>query len=259
MLRFGGAMHTPEEHAHVGTIDVMCGFGGAMSVATALYQKYKTGRIGRGRTSLTANSALLQIPFCFDYRKRGLFDEPSGREVSGYDALTRFYYPASGEYVLLSAYESDIHRLEQVEGLQGFTELAADERALFLATAFLGASGSDWVARLQAADVGAVVCENIDSLRVNYSRIADGTSGIDQGSYSFSIFEDHPSGHKVTQLDPYAVRPSRSRVIALSRPEKFGRSTREVLAELAYSETEIDALISSGDLSESWSKEYLPS
>lgn len=259
MLRFGGAMDTPEEHAHVGTIDVMCGFGGAMTVATALYQKYKTGRIGRGRTSLTANSALLQIPFCFDYRKRGLFDEPSGREASGYDALTRFYYTASGEYVLLSAYESDIHRLEQVEGLQGFTELAADERALFLATAFLGASGSDWVERLQAADVGAVVCENIDSLRVNYSRIADGTSGIDRGSYSFSIFEDHPSGHKVTQLDPYAVRPTRSSVFALSRPEKFGRSTREVLAELAYSEAEIDGLINSGDLSESWSKEYLPS
>ena len=258
MLRFGGAMDTPEEHAHVGTIDVMCGFGGAMTVATALYQKYKTGRIGRGRTSLTANSALLQIPFCFDYHKRGLYDEPSGREVSGYDALTRFYYTASGEHILLSAYETDIPRLEQVEGLEGFSKLPAEEWAMTLSSAFLGASGSDWVERLQAADIGAVVCENIDSLRVNYSRQADDKPGIDRGSYSFSIYEDHPSGHKVTQLDPYAIRPSRSTVFALSRPEKFGHSTRQILAELGYSDSDIDALISSGDLSESWSKEYLP-
>ncbi|MEH6442675.1 MAG: CoA transferase [Oceanospirillaceae bacterium] len=258
MLRFGGAMDSPEEHAHVGTIDVMCGFGGAMSVATALYQKYKTGRVGRGRTSLTSNSALLQIPFCYDYHKRGLFDEPSGREVSGYDALTRFYYTASGEHLLLSVYENDIPRLELVEGLKGFSNIAVADRAQFLSYAFFGASGSDWVERLQAADIGAVVCENIDSLRVNYSRPADDTSGIDRGSFSFSVFEDHPSGHKVTQLDPYAVRPTRSAVIALSRPQKFGQSTRQVLAELGYEAAAIDSLIGSGDVSESWSKEYLP-
>jgi len=258
MLRFGGAMDTPEEHAHVGTIDVMCGFGGAMGVATALYQKYKTGRIGRGRTSLTANSGLLQIPFCFDYDKRGLFDEPSGREVGGYDALTRFYYTASGEFLLLSAYENDIEKLESVEGFEGFSELPEEERAAFLSNVFFGASGSDWIERLQAADVGAVVCENIDSLRVNNTRLADGTSGIDRGSFSFSTFEDHPSGHKVTQLDPYAVRPSRSKVYALSRPEKFGTSTRAVLRELGYSEEEANAMIGSGELSESWSKQFLP-
>jgi crotonobetainyl-CoA:carnitine CoA-transferase CaiB-like acyl-CoA transferase len=49
MLRFGGTMDTPEEHAHVGTIDVMCGFGGSLGIGAALYQKLKTGRIGRPR------------------------------------------------------------------------------------------------------------------------------------------------------------------------------------------------------------------
>ena len=258
MLRFGGGMDSPEEHAHVGTIDVMCGFGGALSVATALYQKYKTGKIGRGRTSLAANSGLLQIPFCFDYHKRGLFDEPSGREASGYDALTRFYYTASGDYMLLSAYEHDIARIEQVEGMEGFSELAEDERASFLSNAFLTASGIDWVERLQAADIGAVICENIDSLRVTNSRPDDGTPGIDRGSYSFTIFPDHPSGHVVTQLDPYAVRPTRSKVYALSRPEKFGSSTREVMSELGFNKEAIDEYIASRDLSESWSKQYLP-
>ena len=39
-------------------------FGGALGVAAALYQKYRHGRIGRGRTSLSANSGLLQVPSC---------------------------------------------------------------------------------------------------------------------------------------------------------------------------------------------------
>jgi hypothetical protein len=46
---------------------IMLRFGGALSVAAALYQKHRFGRIGRGRTSLTANSGLLQAPFAFDY------------------------------------------------------------------------------------------------------------------------------------------------------------------------------------------------
>lgn len=63
----------------------------------------------------------------------------------------------------------------------------------------------------------------------------------------------------MTQLDPYAIRPSNSIVYALSRPEKFGQSTRQIMLELGYSEADIDASIASGDLSDSWSQEFLPS
>lgn len=54
MLRFGGGMETPEEHAHVGTIDVMCGFAAALGVATALYRKHRCGEVYRARTSLAS-------------------------------------------------------------------------------------------------------------------------------------------------------------------------------------------------------------
>jgi hypothetical protein len=43
MPRFGGSMKTPEEHARIDTIDVMCGFGAALGIAAGLYQKTKTG------------------------------------------------------------------------------------------------------------------------------------------------------------------------------------------------------------------------
>jgi crotonobetainyl-CoA:carnitine CoA-transferase CaiB-like acyl-CoA transferase len=258
MLRFGGAMDTPEEHAHVGTIDVMCGFAGALGIAVALYQSLKTGNAGRARTSLSALSGLAQIPFCYDYERRGLFNEPAGRETSGYDELTRFYYTSSDRFILLSAYEADVETLDKTEGLEGLSEIPKEERSSFLAAAFLTASAEDWLTRLQEADIGVAVCENIENLRVQHSRSADGTSGIDRGSYGFSVYDDHPSGHVVTQLDPYAVRPAMGRIYALDAAEKYGTSSRAILLELGYDNAKIDNMIKSGVVSEACSNKYLP-
>ncbi len=258
MLRFGGGMDRPEEHAHVGTIDVMCGFGGALAVAAALYQKHRFGRIGRGRTSLSSNSGLLQVPFAYDFKGRGLFDEPSGPEASGYDALTRFYSTAS-RHILLSAYEADLPLFRSVEGLEELPDLPEQERAAYLATAFQSQAASEWVERLQAADIGAAICENLDALRARNLREADGKPGTENGSYSFSNYSDHPSGHEVIQLDPYAVRSARAKVIAVTPAEKFGASTRGILKDLGYSENAIETMIKSGNLKDTWSKEYLPS
>ncbi|PWQ97784.1 CoA transferase [Leucothrix arctica] len=258
MLRFGGAMDRPEEHAHVGTIDVMCGFGGALSIAAALYQKYRFGRIGRGRTSLVSNSSLLQIPFAYDFKNRGLFDEPSGPNVTGYDELHRFYSTASGVYILLNAYERDLFRFANVEGLEELPDLPAMKRAGYLASAFQSKPANEWVERLKTADIAVTICENLDALRAQNSRMADGLPGTDKGSYSFSIYPDHPSGHEVVQLDPYAVRSVRGKVFALNPSEKYGASTRNILEELGYSDDLIESMILSDEISESWSNEYLP-
>ena len=128
-----------------------------------------------------------------------------------------------------------------------------------MSNAFQKLPAHEWVDRLQAADIAAVICADINALRAEYNRLADDTPGIDRGSYSFSTYEDHPSGHKVTQLDPYAIRPTHSKIYALSRPEKFGHSTRQIMKELGYSESQIEESIASGYVSDSWSQEYLPS
>ncbi len=258
MLRFGGSMDTPEEHAHVGTIDVMCGFGGSLGVAAALYQKLKTGRVGRPRTSLSALSGLAQMPFCFDHARRSLFDEPSGRAINGYDELTRFYYTSSGSFLIVSAYEADVPNFENVPGLESFSKVPKHERAAFLTRAFGQASAEDWVRRLQAGDVGGAVCDKIENIRAYNSREADGMPGTANGSYAFSIYRDHPSGHTVTQLDPYAVRPTRGKIYPLAPAEKYGASTRAVLAELGYNDADTEALFDSGVVSDSWSRQYLP-
>ncbi|TPE44157.1 CoA transferase, partial [Amaricoccus solimangrovi] len=258
MPRFGGSIETPEEHAHVGTIDVMCGFGAATAVAAALYQKHRTGRIGRARTSLCALSGLAQMPFCYDYPNRPAFDEPSGPRAMGTDALHHLYR-ARDRWLMLAATEADLPRFARVPGLEGLAASSEHERGCLLASAIGTATAEDWVSRFRAADIGAAVCDSIETIRAANCRREDGTPGIDRGSYAFSAYPDHPSGHRVTQLDPYAVRPSIGRVCALAPAEKYGASTRSVLAAAGYSESEIDRLREKGAISESWSGEYLPS
>ena len=259
MLRFGGGMDTPEEHAHVGTIDVMCGFGGSLGVAAALYQKYRTGRIGRPRTSLSALSGLAQIPFCYDHLHRPLFDEPAGRLSQGQDALTHLYRTSTGKFLMLCALEADVPRLDRVEGLAGFAQLAKAQRLGFLSEAMVQASDTEWVSRLLAMDVGVALCDNMENIRATYCRAADGQPGTSQGTYAFSVFADHPSGHTVTQLDPYAVRPTDAVIYSLAPAEKYGASTRTVLAGIGYSAANIQSLMDAGAVSDTWSKEYLPS
>lgn len=149
--------------------------------------------------------------------------------------------------------------MDKVEGLEGIAEVPEEGRAAFLSQAFQAVSADEWFERLIAADIGVALCNNIDALRAENTQLADGTPGTQNGSYSFSYYPDHPSGHEVTQLDPYAVRTAVGPVNALQPTEKFGNSTQAILEELGYGQEAIKKLLLSGDISDSWSKEYLPS
>lgn len=256
MVRFGGGMATPEEHAHVGTIDVMCGFAAALGIAAALYRKARTGEGGRARTSLAALGNLVQIPFCYDYATRPAFDEPSGRDADGFGTLSKFFR-AADDWIYVHTDERELDRLERVEGLSGIVRAA--NPGAFLARALDTASAKTWESRLQAAGIAAAKPDNLDNLRRNSSRPADGQPGLDRGSFAFSEFDAHPSGHRVTQLDPIGIRPEEARVRALTPAEKFGASTRDVLRALGYQDAAIDMLIDRRAIGVSWSDEYLPS
>lgn len=255
MQRFGGSQDRVEEHAHVGTIDVMCGFGGAVGVAAALYLRHRTGRVGRPKTSLSALSGLAQIPFCFDFRGRGPFNEPSGPFVRGYHALESLYEAEDG-WMMLACQESDLSSLEAVVGKLPEGD---EEREAYLIRVLATRSRGEWVEQLQMYNLAAAPCGKMEALRTEYSRPYDDSCGVQFGSYAFSIYPDHPAGRRVVQLDACAVRPRRAPLIAPRPSEKYGASTRAVLTELGYSTTEIDAMIELGVASESWSNEYFPS
>jgi crotonobetainyl-CoA:carnitine CoA-transferase CaiB-like acyl-CoA transferase len=103
MARFGGGLDTPEEHAHVGTIDVLTGFCAALAIGVALFKRARGGGAEVARASLAAAGQLIQIPFMYDYEGRAPFDEPSGREVKGAHALYRCYEAGDGWFFLAAA------------------------------------------------------------------------------------------------------------------------------------------------------------
>ena len=255
MSRFGGP-DTPEEHAHLGTLDVNCGFAAGLGMAVSIYHKLKTGQPTRSRTSLSAVTNLAQLSFAFDYAGRAPFNEPSGREVLGHNALSHFYKTADG-WLYLDSKAAELPQLERVEGLAGIS--AAADVGAFLNTALQAAPAAYWAEQLQAADIAAAEPLSIETLRELYSREGDGTVGIDLGSFAFSVHPEHPSGHCLTQIDHLAIRPSEASIKAVSLPERWGHSTREVLTEMGYSAAEVESMIERNIASLGWAKEFLPS
>ena len=255
MSRFGGE-HTPEEHAHLGTLDVNCGFAAGLSMAVSLYHKRKTGEATRARTSLSAITNLAQISFIFDYEGRAPFDEPSGRDILGNHELSHFYATEDG-WIFLDATPSEINKFETIDDFKSISK--ASNISAFLTQAFTNKPSEYWEKQLHQAKIAAAIPHSIEELRAQYSRIADGKVGIDKGSYAFSIYPDHPSGHCLTQVDHYSIRPEESSIKAVKPAERFGHSTHKVLNDVGYSTEEVNSMIERKVAASGWGREYFPS
>ena len=255
MSRFGGPQ-TPEEHAHIGTLDVNCGFVGGLGMALSLYHKMRTGQHSRACTSLSAATNLAQIKFAYDYPGRPPFNEASGREALGNHDLSHFY-PTKDGHLFIDAIEQELIKLERVPGLAGISEV--DDKNSFLSEALAKASADHWADALREQDIAAVRSVGIAELRERYTRPADGKIGIHLGSYAFSSYHDHPSGYPVTIVDHCSIRPSRAQIIAQPPTERFGHSTTEIMASLGYTNEQIASLINDNVIGTGWGKEYLPS
>jgi crotonobetainyl-CoA:carnitine CoA-transferase CaiB-like acyl-CoA transferase len=225
-------------------------------MVVSLYHKEKSGEITRARTSLSAVTNVAQLPFAFDYQGRAPFDEPSGRKAMGNHALSHFYQASDG-WIFLDSDRNELQKLETLEPLKGISD--AENIAAFLTAAFKRHPADYWADLLHQADIAAAVPQSIEFLRDRYSRIADDRVGIDKGSFAFSIYPDHPSGHRVTRIDQYAIRPLEATIKALAPTERFGHSTRNILGNLGYSEAEIESMVERGIAGLGWGKEYLPS
>ncbi|WP_407333540.1 CoA transferase [Enterovibrio sp. 27052020O] len=256
MSRFGGEQ-TPEEHAHLGTLDVNCGFAGGLSIAVALYHRERTGQALRARTSLSSTTNFAQIKYSYDYVGRAPFNEPSGREVLGYGSLSHIYQTSDG-WLYLDASENDLPIFELLKHFQGVSSLDETQRKTYFTDALAKQSSDYWINTFCELDIAAAEIKSIEWLREQYSRKNDGLVGRHLGSYAFSIYDQHPSGLETTIVDHYAIRPNIADVVALKPTERFGASSRKVLQELDLSDDVIQQLVDDGVVSDGWSKVFLP-
>jgi crotonobetainyl-CoA:carnitine CoA-transferase CaiB-like acyl-CoA transferase len=254
MARFGGSLDTPEEHAHLGTIDVLGGFAAALAIAMALYQ----GEGGTARASLAAAGQLIQLPFMIDYVGRPPFDEPAGRSVKGWGPLYHCYEAADG-WFFLAIEEKAFHELAQLPGLETISGLEDTQLQQAMSECFRREGLAHWASLLQGIDAGFSPLATLQTLREENLQIeGDGLPDLTDSTYCFVRHDRHPSGRFVDIVAPNAIRPQSSCITIPFPARKYGIDSRVLLAELGYSSDDIEALIDQGVVSESWSEDYLP-
>ncbi|MER9094742.1 CoA transferase [Mesorhizobium sp. M0700] len=257
MMRFGGGMQTPEEHAHFGTIDVLGGFCGCVALGAALLRRQDTGKGGVARASLAAAGNLIQAQFMYDYAGRAPFDEPSGRHVIGWGP---FYhcYEASDGWIFFAAPTERFGALERVPELADLAQLRETELKPKLAERFRSRPAMFWRGHIK----GKSSAVPLGSLKKTHDaalvRESDGDIDISQATYQVVRHETHPMGRWVDLVPPNAVRPRNGKITIPGPMPKYGDHTRSVLGRLGYSGSEIDAMIAEGVAGTSWSEKYLP-
>ncbi len=257
MARFGGSLDTPEEHAHFGTIDVLAGFCGALATAVALVKRQNGQGGDVARTSLAAAGQLIQLPFMFDYKERGPFNEPSGRDAMGEHALYRCYEASDG-WFFLAAHKNRLRRFERVRELVGAFEVDEDNLEPWLAERFRSKTREYWVTAFRAIGVGAHAINSLANVRERNLVTESEMTDLMGPTMRFIHHTDHPSGYMVELVAPNAVRSKRAKIKIPPAAPKYGTHTRDILIELGYRHRDINAMIEEEVIAETWSENYLP-
>lgn len=290
MERFGGGLGRVEEHAHVGTIDVVAGVGGALATVGALLHRLRR-RPGSvkcpivARASLASLGMIVQYPFCagrldaHDAQSRQM----GSPECIGEHALLHCYQGSDGEWLLICAALQSLSAsrrlasaapllaaLAPASGGSRLPELAARaatgdgeaELTAAISRAFKsGYTAAEWVRRLHAAGVrGATLLCSLSDVRARHSVLAGSPScaAIGGPTFQFLTESSHPIGGPVTMFAPCAVRVAdKSLPLPLCAASRYGEHTKQVLAELGI---DAELLIASGAAATSWTAggEYLP-
>ena len=263
MSRFGGSVSTPEEHAHVGTVDVMAGYLGAFAAVLGILERDRHKKPVLVGTSLAAAGQLLQAPFMYDFVGRSPFNEPSGPFAKGEHALYRLYRASDG-WLFLGMRRSqlpELARIPELAGVEAADVAGRDDEGLaaWLEERLLRRPVGYWQSRMHELGIGGLSVGAMADLRarhiVNRSQVRPEAL---RESFVFIRHDVHPSGHTVDLAAPNAVRMRHTLVVLPGPAPKFGEHTLSVLAELGYAPEEIHRLLDADVVATSWSDQYLP-
>jgi crotonobetainyl-CoA:carnitine CoA-transferase CaiB-like acyl-CoA transferase len=226
-LRMGGGSPAMQPYA---LCDYGTGLMGAYSILLGLFHRARTGEGQAVQASLSMTGTLHQTPFMFSYEGRR-WDEPAGKEALGSGPLQRLYR-ASDRWFFLGARPDQLPGLARVEGLAGVDNLAGAELEAELATRFATGPVDTWVARLQAAGLGAHELTDLE----------DVMEDAWVKSHNLAVVRDHEAVGPVRMVGP-SPRLSETpvRVPFAARPP--GADSRDVLAEVGISDELATALV----------------
>jgi crotonobetainyl-CoA:carnitine CoA-transferase CaiB-like acyl-CoA transferase len=258
MLRFGGGMETPEEHAHFGTIDVLTGLCACVALGGALLRLKETGKGGVARASLAGAGNLIQAPFMYDFDGRAAFDEPSGRRALGWGPFYHCYEAMDGWFFFAAPKERGA-ALAAVAELRDLADLPEADLHGALSTRFKAHDFAHWQKAFASGSSAAVRLASLLETRDAALQLeSEGNIDIREATFRVIRHDRHPMGRWCDLVAPNAVR-TRSGEITIPGPmPKYGQHTKEILQRIGYGAAAIDAMIESGAAGLSWSEKYLP-
>lgn len=258
MLRFGGGMATPEEHAHAGTIDVLAGLTACVALGGALLQRQRSGKGDIARSSLAAAGNMIQAQFMYDFEGRASFDEPSGRSALGWGPFYHCYQASDGWFFFAAPTER-YDALRAAPELYDLLELAESDLTQRLAERFKQQPIAHWQNRLSRGSAAVVPLASLLQTRDEALQIESaGPIDITQASYRAVRHDSHPMGRWCDLAAPNAVRPQRGAITVPGPAPKYGQHTRSVLERLGYRYQDIEEMLDSGAAGLAWSERYLP-
>ena len=258
MLRFGGAMATPEEHAHFGTIDVLTGFCACVALGGALNRLQKSDKGGIARASLAAAGNLIQAQFMHDFAGRAPFDEPSGRQALGWGPYYHCYEASDGWFFLAAPRERG-KVLARVPELESLATLPETELQLALADTFTTKPFAFWQEHLNRGTTVVVRLASLLETRDAACQLESaGPIDLDRATFRVVRHDRHPMGRWCDLVAPNAVRPKRAAITIPGPMPKYGAQSEEILARLGYDAAEIEEMMASDAAARSWSEKYLP-
>ena len=258
MTRFGGGMETPEEHAHFGTIDVLTGYCACVALGAALLRLARTGKGGIARASLAGAGNMIQAQLMYDFDKRALFDEPSGREALGWGPFYHCYRASDGWMFFASPTDRQ-EALRAVPELSDLADQLEADLSAVLTERFATRPAAHWAEALAATSSTAIPLGSLHATRDAVLQLeSTGAIDLNRGTFSVIRHDQHPMGRWCDLVAPNAVRPTRGRIQIPGPMPKYGADTRKVLTRLGFEADRIDKMIINGSAGESWSDKYLP-
>ena len=266
MTRFGGGIDTVEEHAHVGTVDVVAGVAGAFASVCALIHHYRTNnRSIVARTSLASLGQMVQLPFVCGNKNELLKLEKeyiaiSGPMCKGEHAYHQCYKTSDDQWILLYAsflspenwrFDSRIH--EKFENILNINKyklglLSNETIQGHLEEYFAKSLTQDVLKELRQCGIVAVILNSMKNLRHKYYVSVPDVNGP---TFQFLTHLTHPIG-PLTMVAPVGFRfRTTPQSLVLPNAPKYGLHTKEILKTIGFKP---DSVVAKSQ----WSHNYLP-